>query len=186
MIFDLALQNPVPLQCTNLNLARAEQLQYCLAAINNFLESFVAFKPQEYIGLHIHYWLHFMRCTRIVYRLLIIEDPAWDSKTVQESVDLMRWLERGAEICREIPTSAGLVTDGNDGHSALATNLLRAKSIWARALEHAGVCPVGADAGGAGTGTGTPSDMVMPLFPDDFTSFDIYDDAWMSNVVFWL
>lgn len=178
MIFDLALQNPGSSPNTNLIFARAECLQSCLSAINHFFEIFAAFKPQEYVGLHLHYWLHFMRCTRIVYRLLIIEDPAWDSKTVRESVDLMGWLQRGAEICRAIPAAAGLDTDGNDGYNVLATNMQRAKSVWTKALEQAGVWP-------AGTGT---VDEVLPdtltqRFPDDFYSFDIYDDAWMASAV---
>lgn len=182
MIFDLALQSPGSSPSTHVNFSRAEYLQCCITAINHFLDAFIAFKPQEYIGLHLHYWLQFMRCTRIIYRLIIIEDPAWDSRTVQESVDLMGWLQRGADICRAIPAAAGLDTDGNDGYTMLATNLQRAKSIWTKTLEQAGVWP------GTGTGTGTADeihlDTYTPLFPDNlYSSFDWYDDSWMSSVI---
>lgn len=180
MIFDLALQNPGPSPSTNLNFARAEYLQYCLLAINDFFENFVAFKPREYVGLHLHYWLQFMRCTRIIYRLLIIEDPAWDNKTVRESVDVMGWLQRGSEICRAIPAAAGLTTDGKDGYNLLATNMQRARSIWTKALEQAGVWPAG-----SGTVDEVLPDTSTPLFPNDFYSFDdTYNDAWMGNVFF--
>lgn len=177
MVFDLALQSPGSSLSTNVTFARAEYLQCCLSAINHFLENFVAFKPLEYVGLHVHYWLQFMRCTRIIYRLLIIEDPAWDNKTVRDSVDLMGWLQRGADICRAVPGFAGLATDGKDGHDVVATNLQRTKSIWTKTLEQAGILP---------TGTGMvheiPTDTSTSLFPDDFFSFEMYYDTWMENV----
>lgn len=178
MIFDLALQSPGSSLCTPATFTRAEHLQYCLSAINNFLENFASFKPQDYIGMHLHYWLQFMRCTRIVYRLLLIGDTAWDSKTIRESIDLMGWLQRGADICRATPAAVGLETDGNDGYHILARNMQQAKSIWTIALQQAGVWP---DTGTVEeVGAATTSETV---FPDTFFSFDMYDDSWMANVI---
>ncbi len=177
LIFDLSLQHPGSSPSPNVNFARAEFLQSCLLAINHFFDNFISFKPREYSGLHVHYWLHFMRCTRIVYRLLLVEDPAWDTNTIRESVDLMAVLQRGAGICRAVPAAAGLDTGGKDGHSLLATNLERAKSIWTKALEQVGAFP--ADAGAE---DGIPPGTLQPVLLDDLYSFSLHQDAWTTDV----
>lgn len=180
MILDLELQNPGSVPSTpSLSFARAESLQSCLSAVNHFLDNLLSFKPQEHGGLHFHYWLNYMRCLRIVYRLLLTEDPAWDRNIVRESVDLIGSLQRGAEVCRAIVAAAGLDSNGKDAFTILSTNLLRVKPIWIEALEQAGIS-LAVEEGEETLVHGQPGTF-QPAVLDDLYSFGLFDDAWTAG-----
>ena len=176
MILDLELQNPGPTASASLNFARAKSLQTCLSVVNRFFENFLSMKPQEHSGLHFHYWLHYMRCARVVYRFLLTEDPAWDSNTILESVDIMGALQRGAEVCKAIPEATNLESDGREAWTIFSTNLLRIRTIWTEALVRAGVMPVAEGA----VAVEAQSDPFDSMGLDDFYSFDLFGDSWES------
>ncbi|KAI9148734.1 Transcription factor [Paramyrothecium foliicola] len=146
----------------------------------------------------------FLRCTRIIYRLLLSDDPAWDVAIVQESVDLMATLQRAADICKAVAALKSCETDENDQHCVLASNLLSLQAIWTTALENARSSPSTVtttltNATTADTTESTISDSanhavhgneniraceVAPqIVPDNVLSLDLFDDVWMRDVV---
>ncbi|KAH6663966.1 hypothetical protein F5X68DRAFT_251171 [Plectosphaerella plurivora] len=179
MILDIELQGPVdPTSSADLLFGRAQLLQSCLTAISHFVENFLSFTPQEHGGLHVHYWLNFIRCLRIVYRLRLAENSAVNGSIVWKTVDLADSLQRGANIWRTVPVAMGLGVDGRNTHTMFAENLLRIKSIWGEALEQAETRRAG-----DGTSLEMRPDMSQPAFLDDMdAAFDFFDDAWMADV----
>jgi hypothetical protein len=189
MIYDLVLY-PTPqasfstLSNTSLNFTRAEHLYCCLRAIRLFFENFFSFKPQEYYGLHLHYWIYFLRCTRIVYRFLVFDDPAWDRATIRDSVNLMDTMQRAIDTCMSVPTAVGFETDGRDMFSSMGSTLRHAKSIWTKTLEQIGAMAPAIAAGPVSIGANQPNSS-QPFLAEDFMLLDIYDDAWIGNIFPW-
>ncbi|KAH8878736.1 hypothetical protein GQ53DRAFT_756489 [Thozetella sp. PMI_491] len=190
MIYDLALRpSPETSVSTSpnqpVNLTRAQHLYSCLRATKLFLKNFFSFKPQEHYGLHLHYWLHFLRCIRMVYRLLLIDDPGWDRATVRDSVDLMETIQRGIDTCASVPAAVGLKTNGSDLFSSLAATLRHAKAVWTEALELAGaIAPAAVPAAPVLNNASQPTPP-QSVLPDDLVLLDFYDDSWMGNVFSW-
>lgn len=189
MIYDLALY-PSPqvdfstLSNTSLNFTRAEHLYSCLRAVKLFFENFFSFKPQEYYGLHLHYWIYFQRCIRIVYRLLLFDDPAWDRATIRDSVNLMDTMQRGIDTCMSVPAAVGFQTDGKDLFHSIAGTLRHAKAIWAKTLEQVGTETAAVATSPVSIGANQPAPS-QSILPEDFMLLDIYDDAWMGEIFPW-
>ena len=109
--------------------------------------------------------LHFSRCTHILYRLSLMDDPAWDRGAIARTVDLLGVLERCAALYEAVPAAVGLGIDGNDIYTRAGEVLRASVPMWRKALEESG-----AITGVTEVGQG---DMV----PMDFTA-----DGWFTDV----
>jgi hypothetical protein len=156
---------------------RAQLLQSCVAAIRLFVDNFLAFAPEEHGGLHIHYWLNYLRCLRVVYRLRLTESVLEGGSDILETIDIAESLQRGADVCRAVPMALGLGVDGRNTHTLFAENLQRLKSIWGEAIEQAAIKRAGVQ-----TSLDLRPDASQLAFLDDLHALDFFDDAWLADV----
>lgn len=125
----------------------------CLSAITRFHDTWFTFTPQEIPGVPITMNMLANRCTHILYRLALMDDPAWDRAAVMHALDPLVAMQKSADVSGAVPAAMGLDTDGSDIYSRIAAVQRETIPIWRKALEEAGVVG-GVEAGGAGEAQG--------------------------------
>jgi hypothetical protein len=130
-----------PRQTSDADFRRTECFFACLQAIKHCLENFVAFAPETVHSHPMMLNLHFSRCTQIVYRLSLIEDPSWNRSDIPHIVDVLGSLEQCATLYGSVPTAIGMDTDGSDIYTQAAEILRVTIALWRKKFEEAGVIP---------------------------------------------
>ncbi|KAI1095078.1 hypothetical protein F5B19DRAFT_398063 [Rostrohypoxylon terebratum] len=82
-------------------LKRLECLWGSLNAIRSWLDIFFSMSPSELPGFALPFWVQQTRCIVTLYRLSTLENPAWDLKSVRETVDLLPVIDRTAEMIEQ-------------------------------------------------------------------------------------
>ncbi|KAL4739342.1 hypothetical protein BDV11DRAFT_187807 [Aspergillus similis] len=76
-------------------------------AIKSWLDVFFSLSPVAYIGFSFPFWAQLVRCITVLYRLSIYADPLWDRSAIRRGVDLLRVLDRIADVMQHIGAEAG-------------------------------------------------------------------------------
>lgn len=166
MINELPLHPAEPPTTTrHLDFGRTECFHACLTALTHFLTTWLSFTPAELPGLPMSLHMLANRCTQMLYRLALADDPAWDRAAVTGSVDVLATVERYADLYGAVPGTIGLETDGGDMYSRCAGVLRATVPIWRKALEEAGV----------GGGMGADEGLL------DLPAMDMAFDGWFND-----
>lgn len=152
---------PVP---SSIDFGKTECFYACLSALTRFHEIWLALTPEELPGMPMPLHMLAHRCTHILYRLALVDDPAWDRAAVARALDPLETIERSAALSAAVPAAIGLETDGTDIYSRIAAVQRETVPIWRRALEEAGV-------GGMGNTVGV----------GDLAEMDLAFDGWFSE-----
>ena len=147
---------------------RTECFYTCLRSLTQFLNNFYTFTPEEMACLPMQLRMFPHRCMHILYRLALMDDPAWERAAVLASVDVLASMERLADIYAAVPGAIGLETDGTDMYSRVASVMRATVPIWRKALEEAGVL-VGGMAGADVVGM------------QDFPAIDLSFGGWLND-----
>lgn len=140
-------------------------------------EAFLSFTPRELFGMNLFSAFQFARCTHLVYRYVLVDDPAWDRHFVRGGVDLGSVVQRAATLLSAIPAAMGVEGPEPDVFTATAEALRCATPIWKRTIAEA-ACAQGT----AGSGTGGTDDPIM----DDTMLISFTDDmSWMDLLSNW-
>lgn len=148
---------------------KTECFHACLRASSQLLDTWFTFTLGELAGLPLQLHMLFARCTLILYRLSLTDDPAWDRAAIGSSVDLLAAVERAADLYAAVPGATGLETDGSDMYSRTCGALRGTLPIWRKALEEAGVV------------TGVPGNLDVANGVGDLAAMDFSFDTWLND-----
>ncbi|GAB1316133.1 Transcriptional regulator WAR1 [Madurella fahalii] len=137
-IHEAALAKPKsPASGTIPDLQRYEAMEGCLSAVKDWFDRHFSIPSYVYIGMTFGYWCHMAHCMLALYRISVLEDPAWDRRAVRNKIDLL-------SICDQLKTgfeqvAAQRLLDGGlaveeDGFSKFIRMLRTIKSNWAAEL----------------------------------------------------
>ncbi len=73
---------------------RYEALEACLSAARDWFDRHFSIPSYVYIGMTFSYWWNMAHCLLTLYRLTVLDDPAWDRRSVRNRVDLLAILDR--------------------------------------------------------------------------------------------
>ncbi|KAJ5822783.1 hypothetical protein N7447_005123 [Penicillium robsamsonii] len=104
-------------------------------------KNFVTFAPEAVYSHTMILHLHFGRCTHILYRLSLMEDPSWNRGDIPHIIDVLRSIERCASLYASVPMAIGMDTDGSDMYTQSGEILRATEALWRRKFEEAGLIP---------------------------------------------
>ncbi|KAK2612662.1 hypothetical protein QQS21_001279 [Conoideocrella luteorostrata] len=158
---------------------RTECFYSCLQATKRVIENFFVFTPEAVFGHPIMLHLHFSRSTHILYRLSLMDDPAWDRGAISNTIDLLGSLDQCASLYESVPAVMGLDTDGSDIYTKASGILKATIPMWRRALEEAGAIPPTAEAQYGNVGTfARHEDMLDSVTDGWFTDMLSFNDTF--------
>ncbi|CAH0056149.1 unnamed protein product [Clonostachys solani] len=119
-----------------LDFRKAEHLHACLNACRQHLDNWSHFTIDELYCMSMPVHWYFARCTQILYRLSLMNDPSWDKKTVRNAVDLLGVMEATAQRFLATAETKRLDVDSVSWFTKAAGALRHAASIWGKALSN--------------------------------------------------
>ncbi|KAK4187418.1 hypothetical protein QBC35DRAFT_233924 [Podospora australis] len=134
-IHESALAQPrvSALGSTGPDLQRYTAMEACLTAIKDWFDRHFSIPSYVYIGMTFSYWCHMAHCLLSLYRLSILDDPAWDRRAVRQKVDLVAICDRLKVGFEELSARRKLEsgpTIEEDGFSKFNAMLRSMKSGW--------------------------------------------------------
>ena len=113
---------------------RLKSLYACLNAASSWVLIFLTIPPAQYVGLPTTTFAQFVHLFVSIYHLATFEDPSWDRRLVQETVDVAMFLETTERNLLQVKEAAGLDRDGSDDvdiFSVFAARVRVFKMWWA-------------------------------------------------------
>ncbi|KAH7176843.1 hypothetical protein EDB81DRAFT_875635 [Dactylonectria macrodidyma] len=156
-----------PVATTWIDQQKVESVFACVNACKQCIENWLAFSTDECYGMHVMIPIYFARCTHILYRLSLTEDPYWDRQMVRNAVDLLGIMEAAAKMFTDVALAKGMDKDSGNLFVRGAAALRQAIPIWAKAF--ADVDARSAEAGSM----------------QEFVPMDLSEDAWMDLLTNW-
>ncbi|KXX73648.1 Transcriptional regulator WAR1 [Madurella mycetomatis] len=177
VIHEAGLAKPKsPASGTIPDLQRYEAMEGCLSAVRDWFDRHFSIPSYVYVGLTFGYWCHMAHCMLALYRISVLDDPAWDRRAVRNKIDLLGVCDRlktGFEQVAAQRLLDGGLTVEEDGFSKFNRMLRTIKSSWAAELA--------AIDGSAAQSSNPPVEpfldgLNVPLFqPDD-------SEAWIAGL----
>lgn len=160
------------------DLWRVEALQSCLQSAKGCLDNLFTIRPKSYWYLPFPIIMSFTHCVSTLYRLSVVEDPAWDRAAARSQADVLQYLTQFAERAdKSDPRSFNEGKGSNEARGGnSAESLWRTIAMWRPTLENA------MDANGAegmNAATEVPTDTSMMEFLDDAFFTDIFG-TWQT------
>jgi hypothetical protein len=113
---------------------RLKSLYACLNAASSWVLIFLTIPPAQYVGLPTTTFAQFVHLFVSIYHLATFEDPSWDRRLVQETLDVSMFLETTERSLLLVKEAAGLDRDGSDDvdiFSVFAARVRVFKMWWA-------------------------------------------------------
>jgi hypothetical protein len=113
---------------------RLKSLHACLNAASSWIFIFLSISPSQYVGLPTTTFAQLVHFFVNIYRLETFEDPLWDRRLVQETLDVSTFLETAERNLMLVKEAAGLDKDGSDDvdiFSVFAARVRVFKMWWA-------------------------------------------------------
>jgi hypothetical protein len=107
-------------------LDRIECLHGCLQGVRSWFDVFLNYDTTYYEGFPICVWKQFGCVFFALYRLTVLDDPAWDTEVVRQTCDPSLLLDQVAQNLRQAEGAAGWTYDGTAGPGS---------SIFARSVK---------------------------------------------------
>jgi hypothetical protein len=111
---------------------RVKSLYACLNAANSWAIIFVTIPPAQFVGLPATVFAQFFHLFVSIYRLATFEDPSWDRRLVQETIDVSMLLETMERNLLLVKDAAGLDKDGSQNINIFSVfaNRVRVFKMW--------------------------------------------------------
>lgn len=108
-----------------------ESRYICLSALESYFEVFLTLSPSHYTGFTTPMLLQVTHCLYCLYKLMSINDPAWDNAAIIKKVDLIGICQQIAQTFKDAAVIAGIICDGpEDVLIKLSTVIDSAKCHW--------------------------------------------------------
>jgi hypothetical protein len=85
------------------DLQRLDGLYTSLQSTKSWLDIWMEFKPEQYFQLPSTVFFQFIRCIINLYRLTVLEDPAWSQSVVRETANVIEYLDRNIAMLNDCP-----------------------------------------------------------------------------------
>ncbi|KAH8701970.1 hypothetical protein BGW36DRAFT_109180 [Talaromyces proteolyticus] len=108
---------------------RLESLWRSVESIKSLMDNFYNIPPSELVGLPFHFWSQMILCITVLKYLSVLEDPAWDRRAVQNTVDIMSTMEYMIQKLELTSQELGLQCD--DNLFRLLSKLFSKCQVWA-------------------------------------------------------
>ncbi|CAI7649375.1 unnamed protein product [Penicillium palitans] len=82
---------------------RLDSLYSSLRATKGWLDVWIEFEAEEYLQLSCIIFFQFTRGIVSLYRLTVLEDPAWSKSMVRDTANILEYLNRNEAIIRRCP-----------------------------------------------------------------------------------
>ncbi|KAL9063633.1 MAG: hypothetical protein Q9157_008151 [Trypethelium eluteriae] len=168
--------SPTFLHNSKLTVKERDSLYAGLESIKSWFTVFFTITPAAYIGFPFSIFSQLIRCLTTLYRLMILEDPAWDENRVWKTTDALLILDRVINSMEQVAILAGLDnSDSSEGDtfSRLAQLLQSLRPGWEARLQS--------------------DDLVSSTIPDpqnvdgysflDSFGMEIFDNDWLTDFI---
>ncbi|KAK4654465.1 hypothetical protein QC762_403520 [Podospora pseudocomata] len=166
------------------DLQRYAAMEACLNAIKDWFDRHFSIPSYVYIGMTFSYWCHMAHCLLSLYRLSVLDDPAWDRRAVRNKLDLLRICDQLKLGFEELSAKRRLdsgPTIEEDGFTKFNMMLRTMKSGWVAEL--AAIDGVDLSGGGHHSSSveqyldaGNANELNLPLFHAEDP------EAWMAGL----
>lgn len=109
------------------DLHRLDSLYSSLQATKNWLEVWLELEGEEYLQVSSVIFFQFTRAIVNLYRLTVLEDPAWSKTMVRDTANIIEYLSRNEAIIKKCPTY--LIFDQNREMNLLEKGLKMVQSM---------------------------------------------------------
>lgn len=111
---------------------RLKSLYACLNTVSSWLPMFLSIPPAQYVGLPTTTFAQIVHVFVSIYRLATFEDPSWDRRLVQETIDVSMFLETMERNLLLVKEAAGLDKDGSDDEDIFSVFAARVRvfKMW--------------------------------------------------------
>ena len=113
LIYELATYHQPPSVYSGSEYKRIGYLHACLQATKSYLDHFHKFDAAAITVCCSSIMFHFACTMKVLYRLLLLEDPGWDRVEARKEVDIIYHLEQVAGKFEQAHLAAGF-TDNED------------------------------------------------------------------------
>ncbi|KAK7910991.1 hypothetical protein PG985_013472 [Apiospora marii] len=196
LIYELAISHPPPAVYSGFEYRRIEYLHACLQATKEYLDNFSMLDAGSIPVCCSSVLFHFACTMKVLYRLLLLDDPGWDRVNARKEVDIIYYLERAAEKFEQAHRVAGIDNDDSEGDLFKRGGVALRLTIptWRAALDQisgeagggAGGMAQGGGVGGqpggsagVGGGSGAP---LSGHHPGDTMLMESMEDHWLSEM----
>ncbi|KAK4225743.1 hypothetical protein QBC38DRAFT_253086 [Podospora fimiseda] len=119
------------------DMQRYEAMESCLSALKSWFTRHFSIPSYVYVGMTFTYWCNLAHCLLALYRLSVLEDPAWDRRAVRNKIDLIQICERlkigFEEIATKTMRDSGPTVE-EDGFCMFSKMLTRVGDAWSAEL----------------------------------------------------
>lgn len=196
LIYELAISHQPPSVYSGFEYRRIEYLHACLQATKEYLDNFRLLDAGSIPVCCSSVLFHFACTMKVLYRLLLLDDPGWDRVNARKEVDIIFYLEQAAEKFEQAHRVAGIDNDDSEGDLFKRGGVALRLTIptWRAALDQisgeagcgTGGMAQGTGAGGQpGGGPGVGGGGGGPLgvrHPVDAMLMESMEDHWLSEM----
>ncbi|KAK8137670.1 hypothetical protein PG984_003163 [Apiospora sp. TS-2023a] len=195
LIYELAISHQPPSVYSGFEYRRIEYLHACLQATKEYLDKFSMLDAGSIPVCCSSVLFHFACTMKVLYRLLLLDDPGWDRVSARKEVDIVYYLEQAAGKFEEAHRVAGIDNDDSEGDLFKRGGVALRLTIptWRAALDQIsgeagsganGMAPGGGVGGQPGGGAGVasgggPSGGPHPV---DAMLMESMEDHWLSEM----
>ncbi|KAK9319612.1 hypothetical protein V1517DRAFT_310580 [Lipomyces orientalis] len=116
-----------------------ECLYSCLQAIKSWFDIFLKFDPSEYLGISMSVWKQLGGKVFLLYRLMALDDPAWDRDLVRRTANLSQILDQITTNLQHVAATAGWKHQlpGQEDVFLQSTKVIGMLKAWAESIPDA-------------------------------------------------
>ncbi|KAK8017637.1 Zn2/Cys6 DNA-binding protein [Apiospora rasikravindrae] len=115
LIYELAISHQPPSVYSGLEYRRIEYLHACLQATKSYLDNFRVLDAASIPMCCSSILFHFACTMKVLYRLLLLEDPGWDRVAARKEADIVYYLEQSAAKFEQAHQVAGIDNADSEG-----------------------------------------------------------------------
>ncbi|KAK6832954.1 hypothetical protein PG987_007648 [Apiospora arundinis] len=188
LIYELATYHQPPAVYSGFEYRRIEYLHSCLQATKSYLDKFHTLDAAAIPVCCSSVLFHFACTMKVLYRLLLLEDPGWDRVDARKECDIIYHLEQAASKFEQAHLAAEIDNEDSEGdlfkRGAIALRLT--VPTWRAALDQLSTGEAGrgtTSLGGGGIrqsgGVGGSSSGHHPV---DTVLMESMEDNWLSEM----
>ena len=186
-----------PTPSSNPDFRRYDTCSKCLEATKDWFDIFFLVPISDYPAMAFTFWCQLMHCLISLYKLTVLDEPAWDRGTVRDTIDVIDVCDKIGERFTAVSANRPLTCGSRSGQAPSEEDMFvksarmaaTMKARWGAelaAMEKP--APSGAAAGQAGT-SGVAGDfvdnvttgpMAVPMVITD--DMWIPDNTWLTDV----
>ncbi|KAK7966151.1 uncharacterized protein PG986_000428 [Apiospora aurea] len=197
LIYELAVSHQPPSVYSGFEYRRIEYLHACLQATKSYLDNFRVLDASSIPMCCSSILFHFACTMKVLYRLLLLEDPGWDRAAARKEADIVYYLEQAAAKFEQAHQVAGIDNADSEGDlfKRAGAALRLTMPTWRAALDQisgeaggaaggSNMAPGGGAGGqpGAGAGAGAGGGLPGGHHSVDTMLMESMEDNWLSEM----